>query len=92
MPPSRSHLRQTLPAARAVAIFTERGVAVDVKPGLDKDELANIIGEYDGLAIRSNTKVTASCSKRRRGSRWSGAPASASTTSTSPPPPRAASS
>src|ERR1700690_926332 len=42
----------------AVAIFKERGVEVDVKPGLDKDELARIIGEYDGLAIRSNTKVT----------------------------------
>ena len=43
----------------AVEIFKERGVIVDVKPGLDKDELANIISEYDGLAIRSNTKVTA---------------------------------
>ena len=43
----------------AVEIFRERGVEVDVKPGLDKDELAKIIGEYDGLAIRSNTKVTA---------------------------------
>jgi len=43
----------------AVEIFRERGVEVDVKPGLDKDALAEIIGEYDGLAIRSNTKVTA---------------------------------
>jgi D-3-phosphoglycerate dehydrogenase len=43
----------------AVAIFKECGVEVDVKPGLDKDDLAKIIGEYDGLAIRSNTKVTA---------------------------------
>src|ERR1700761_3008835 len=43
----------------AVAIFQERGVIVDSKPGIDKDELAKIIGEYDGLAIRSNTKVTA---------------------------------
>ena len=43
----------------AVAIFKERGVDVDVKPGLDKDELAKIIGDYDGLAIRSATKVTA---------------------------------
>jgi D-3-phosphoglycerate dehydrogenase len=43
----------------AVAIFNERGVAADVKPGLDKDELARIIGDYDGLAIRSATKVTA---------------------------------
>ena len=43
----------------AVAIFKERGVEVDVKTGLDKDELARIIGDYDGLAIRSSTKVTA---------------------------------
>jgi D-3-phosphoglycerate dehydrogenase len=43
----------------AVAIFKERGVEVDVRPGLDKEELARIIGEYDGLAIRSTTKVTA---------------------------------
>src|SRR5271155_5991023 len=48
----------------AVAIFKERGVAVDVKPGLDKDELASIIGDYDGLAIRSATKVTAKLLER----------------------------
>src|SRR5271165_2870035 len=43
----------------AVAIFKERGVEVDVKSGLDKDELMRIIGDYDGLAVRSATKVTA---------------------------------
>jgi len=43
----------------AVAIFKEQGVEVDVKSGLDKDELAKIVGRYDGLAIRSATKVTA---------------------------------
>ncbi|HEY0105979.1 MAG TPA: hypothetical protein VGB91_07835, partial [Rhizomicrobium sp.] len=43
----------------AVAIFKERGVEADVKPGLTKDELLKIVGEYDGLAIRSATKVTA---------------------------------
>jgi len=42
----------------AVQIFKDRGIEVDVKTGLDKDELIKIIGEYDGLAIRSNTKVT----------------------------------
>ncbi len=42
----------------AVAIFQERGVEVDVKPGLSPDELKAIIGDYDGLAIRSATKVT----------------------------------
>jgi D-3-phosphoglycerate dehydrogenase / 2-oxoglutarate reductase len=43
----------------AIAIFKERGVEADVKTGLSKDELLKIIGEYDGLAIRSATKVTA---------------------------------
>ena len=42
----------------AVAIFTNRGIEVDVKPGLSPAELRGIIGAYDGLAIRSNTKVT----------------------------------
>ncbi len=43
---------------RAVEIFQERGVEVDYKPGLSPDELKAIIGGYDGLAIRSATKVT----------------------------------
>jgi D-3-phosphoglycerate dehydrogenase / 2-oxoglutarate reductase len=44
---------------RAAEIFRERGVEVDVKTGLKPDELKAIIGQYDGLAIRSATKVTA---------------------------------
>ena len=43
----------------AARIFAERGCDVDVKPGMTKDELIACIGEYDGLAIRSATKVTA---------------------------------
>jgi D-3-phosphoglycerate dehydrogenase / 2-oxoglutarate reductase len=42
----------------AIAIFKERGVEVDIKTGLSPAELRAIIGEYDGLAIRSATKVT----------------------------------
>ncbi len=42
----------------AVAIFTERGVDADVKVGLSKEDLEKIIGDYDGLAVRSATKVT----------------------------------
>jgi len=44
----------------AVQIFRDRGIDVDFKPdiGKDKDKLAEIIGDYDGLAIRSATKVT----------------------------------
>ena len=45
----------------AVQIFRDRGVDVDFQPNLgkDKDKLAEIIGDYDGLAIRSATKATA---------------------------------
>ncbi|MDQ8756181.1 phosphoglycerate dehydrogenase [Sphingosinicella sp. LHD-64] len=43
----------------AAEIFRANGVEVDEKPGLSKDELKAIIGQYDGLAIRSATKVTA---------------------------------
>ena len=43
---------------KAAAIFRERGITVDEKPGLSPDELKSIIGDYDGLAIRSATKVT----------------------------------
>src|ERR1700726_1894619 len=43
----------------AVAIFKERGVDADVKTGLSKDELLAIVDQYDGIAIRSATKITA---------------------------------
>ena len=41
----------------AVRIFEDRGVEVDTKTGLSKDELLKIIGDYDGLAVRSATKA-----------------------------------
>jgi D-3-phosphoglycerate dehydrogenase len=44
----------------AVQIFKDNDVEVDYLPdvGKDKDKLYEIIGQYDGLAIRSATKVT----------------------------------
>jgi D-3-phosphoglycerate dehydrogenase / 2-oxoglutarate reductase len=44
----------------AVAVFADRGVEVDYRPdlGKDKDKLLSVIGDFDGLAIRSATKVT----------------------------------
>ena len=44
----------------AVAIFKDRGLDVTFEPdlGKDKERLAQMIGDYDGLAIRSATKVT----------------------------------
>ncbi|NBC33160.1 MAG: phosphoglycerate dehydrogenase [Alphaproteobacteria bacterium] len=43
---------------QAEEIFRSRGLEVDVKTGLSPDALREIIGDYDGLAIRSATKVT----------------------------------
>src|SRR5712692_2701086 len=42
----------------AVQIFKDHGLAVEFQPNLGKDKVAAIIGDYDGLAIRSATKVT----------------------------------
>jgi D-3-phosphoglycerate dehydrogenase len=42
----------------AEQVFKDRGVETETKIGLDKDELAAIIDQYDGLAVRSATKVT----------------------------------
>ncbi|HEX6073013.1 MAG TPA: phosphoglycerate dehydrogenase [Sphingomicrobium sp.] len=44
---------------KAAAIFRERGIEVDERPGLSPDELEGIIAGYDGLAVRSSTKVAA---------------------------------
>ena len=44
---------------RAAEIFRERGIEVDEKIGLSPDELKSIIGQYDGLAVRSATKPNA---------------------------------
>ena len=43
---------------KAAEIFRARGIEVDEITGKTKDELIAIIGNYDGLAIRSATKVT----------------------------------
>src|SRR5579862_706019 len=44
----------------AVQIFKDQGIEVDFQPklGADKEKLAELVGGYDGLAIRSATKVT----------------------------------
>jgi D-3-phosphoglycerate dehydrogenase len=45
----------------AVQVFKDRGVEVDYEPtlGKDKEKLLSVIGDYDGLAVRSTTKATA---------------------------------
>src|SRR5207253_1794764 len=51
-----------------VQIFKERGIDLDFQPSLgkDKENLAEIIGDYDGLAIRSATKATAKILERAK--------------------------
>ena len=41
----------------AVSIFKTKGIHVDYLPEIPREEFKNIIASYDGLAIRSNTKV-----------------------------------
>ncbi len=40
-------------------ILEEAGLSVDINTGLSPEDLKKIIGDYDGLVIRSSTKVTA---------------------------------
>lgn len=47
------------PIAEEGVEILRRVADVDVKLGLSKDQLAEIIGDYDALAVRSETKVTA---------------------------------
>jgi D-3-phosphoglycerate dehydrogenase len=42
---------------KALDIFRGHGVEADVRIGLKKPELLNIIADYDGLAVRSATKA-----------------------------------
>src|ERR1700729_1274854 len=44
---------------RALELFKLARIEADVRVGLSESDLIAIIGEYDGLAIRSATKVTA---------------------------------
>jgi D-3-phosphoglycerate dehydrogenase / 2-oxoglutarate reductase len=53
----------------AVQIFKDRGLAVDFQPNLgkDKEKLVAAIDGFDGLAIRSSTKVTAKLLEQAKG-------------------------
>ncbi len=48
-------------SGQAVEIFRSRGIEVDFQPELGRDptKLAEVIGRYDGLAVRSATRATA---------------------------------
>jgi D-3-phosphoglycerate dehydrogenase / 2-oxoglutarate reductase len=52
----------------AVQIFKDRGIEVDFQPALgkDKEKLAAVVGNFDGLAVRSATKVTSKVLEQAR--------------------------
>ena len=78
---------------RGASILSDSGLQIDTKPGLNEDDLCKIIGEYDGLIVRSATTVTPKVIAAARNCRSSvGRRRRASTTSISKPPRRLASS
>ena len=48
----------------AAQAFAERGIEADVRPGLAPEALAEAIDGYEGLAVRSATRVTADLLER----------------------------
>ena len=44
---------------QAEKLFVDRGIEADVHPGMEPGELKARIGGYEGLAVRSATKVDA---------------------------------
>ena len=45
-------------SAESVKVFEKYGIEVEVNTDLSEEDLKNLISDFDGLAIRSNTKVT----------------------------------
>ena len=52
--------------AGCAAILTQRGIEVDQQPDLTPDELKRIIGQYEGLIVRSSTQVNEELLKAAR--------------------------
>src|SRR6059058_758396 len=44
---------------KAAGIFRDRGIQVDEKPGMSTDDLKAIVHNYDGIAVRSSTRIGA---------------------------------
>jgi D-3-phosphoglycerate dehydrogenase len=58
-PPPPRVLVSDMLDGKGTAILRGAALAVDDRPGLSPDEQATIIGDYDGLIVRSATKVNA---------------------------------
>ncbi|MBN2583412.1 MAG: phosphoglycerate dehydrogenase, partial [Planctomycetes bacterium] len=56
----------SLPAEGLEILTREKSIKVDDRPGMSVDELKAAIGEYDGIVIRSGTKLTAEVLKEAK--------------------------
>ncbi|HEX3430205.1 MAG TPA: phosphoglycerate dehydrogenase [Rhizomicrobium sp.] len=43
----------------ALGVFSERGIDAEARPGISREALLDIAGDYDAIAVRSATKLTA---------------------------------
>ena len=43
---------------KAEKIFSEKGLETDIKVGLGKDELLAIVKDYEGIVVRSSSKIS----------------------------------
>ena len=59
MPPINVLIADTLSEDGVKLLKAESGLKVDIKTGLSSADLAQIVGSYEGLVVRSATKVTA---------------------------------
>ncbi len=50
----------------AIQVFKDNNIAITFMPGVSREELLDVIGEYDGLAIRSATKVNKDVFKKAK--------------------------
>ena len=48
----------TADVAKEAKEFLEKEFVVDIRPNMDEDELCKVIGEYDAIITRSQTKIT----------------------------------
>ena len=45
-------------SVQAEKVFTDNGISFDKKIGLSEEKICEIVNEYEGIVVRSATKIT----------------------------------
>ena len=53
-------------SVQAEKVFTANGINFDKKIGLSEEEICKIVNEYEGIVVRSATKITKNNSNRKK--------------------------